>query len=77
MVVVEVLEGAKDYILGMKDLVIATDHQPLLGVFKKPLGEIDNPRLLNLVQKTLWYKFRMVHIPGKGNPWTRLHLKVN
>ena len=68
MVVVEGLEGAKDYILGMKDLVIATDHQPLLGVFKRPLGEIDNPRLLNLVQKTLWYKFRMVHVPGKENP---------
>ena len=26
LAVVEGLEGAKDYILGMKDLVIATDH---------------------------------------------------
>ena len=41
LAVVEGLEGAKDYILGMKDLVIATDHQPLLGVFKRPLGEIE------------------------------------
>ena len=68
LAVVEGLEGAKDYILGMKNLVIATDHQPLLGVFKRPLGEIDNPRLLNLVQKTLWYQFRMVHVPRKESP---------
>ena len=52
----------------MNFFVIATDHQPLLGVFKRPLGEIDNPRLLNLVQKTLWYQFRMVHVSGKENP---------
>ena len=51
----------------MKNLVVATDHNPLIGVFKKPLGEIDNPRLLNLVQKTLWYQFRVVHVPGKEN----------
>ena len=49
LAVVEGLEGTEEYILGMKNLVIVTDHQPLLGVFKRPLGEIDNPRLLNLV----------------------------
>ena len=68
LAIVEGLEGTKDYILGMKNLVVATDHNPLIGVFKKPLGEIDNPRLLNLVQKTLWYQFRVVHVPGKENP---------
>ena len=52
----------------MDNLIVATDHRPLLGFFEKPLGEIDNPRLLNLVQKTLWYKFKMVHVPGKENP---------
>ena len=65
--IAEGLEGTKDYILGMKNLVVATDHNPLIGVFKKSLGEIDNPRLLNLVQKTLWYQFRVVHVPGKEN----------
>ena len=63
----EGLEGTKDYTLGMRDLIVATDHKPLIGVFKRPLGEIDNPRLLNLVQKTLWYQFKVVHVPGKVN----------
>ena len=67
LAVVEGLQGTKDYILGMDDLIVATDHRPLLGVFERPLGEIDNPRLSNLVNKTLWYKFRMVHVPGKEN----------
>ena len=67
MAIVEGLEGTKYYILGMRNLVVATDHNPFIGVFKKPLGEIDNPRLLNLVQKTLWYQFKVVHVPGKEN----------
>ena len=51
----------------MKDLVVNTDHQLLLGVFEKPLGEIDNPSPLSLVESTVWYKFMMVHIPGEDN----------
>ena len=26
-----------------------------------------NPRLLNIVERTLWYKFNLVHIPGEDN----------
>ena len=61
------LEGAKDYILGMKDLVVNTNHKLLLRVFEKTLGEINNTRLLSLIERTLWYKFRMVHILSEDN----------
>jgi hypothetical protein len=33
------------YLRGMDTFKIVTDHRPLLGVFRKPLHEVDNPRL--------------------------------
>ena len=41
LAVVEGLQGTKDYTLGMDNLIVTTNHRPLLGVFEKPLGEID------------------------------------
>ena len=49
LAVVEGLQGTKECILGMKNFSIATDHEPLIGGFKRHLCEVDNPRLLNLV----------------------------
>ena len=41
------------------------DHKPPLKVFgDQSLEEITNARLRNLKEKTLRYRFRMVHIPG-------------
>ena len=34
------------YLQGMPEITVVTDHNPLLGVFKKHLYEIDNTRLL-------------------------------
>ena len=45
----------------------ATDHKPLIGVFQKPLGDIENPRLLSIAEKTLWFKFKVIHVEGKLN----------
>ena len=53
--------------MGCPDLIVATDHKPLVGLFEKPFTEIQNPRLLSIVEKTLWYKFRVIHVPGKVN----------
>ena len=66
LAVVDALSKAKHFVLGCPDLLIAVDHKPLLGVINdKPLEEIENPRLLMLKQKTLWYRFTVVHVPGK------------
>ena len=44
------------------------DHKPLLGILgDKSLEDIENPRLENLKEKTLRYKFTIVHVPGIKN----------
>ena len=65
LAVVDALKKARHFVLGCPDLVIVVDHKPLLKIFgDRLLEDISNPRLLNLKEKCLQYKFRMVHIPG-------------
>ena len=62
------LHQTRYYILGCKDLVVATDHKPLLKILNdKPLTEITNRRLLNLKEKTLPYSYTIIHISGCKN----------
>ena len=66
--VVEGLQKAKHFILGCEKLIVAVDHKPLLGLLNdKSLADIDNPRLLMLKEKTLWFKFQVVWVPGRNN----------
>jgi len=66
LAVVYALQKARYFVLGCKDLVVATDHRPLLGVFgEKKLEDINNPRLRKLKEVTLAYRFTMVHVPGR------------
>ena len=65
LAVVYALEKAKYFVLGCPDLTIAVDHKPLLKLFgDRSLDDIPNSRLRNLKEKTLRYRFQMVHIPG-------------
>ena len=60
------LEATKHYTLGNPKLLVATDHKPLLKVLgDRKLEDIDNPRLLKLKEKTLRWKFDIIHVPGK------------
>ena len=60
------LESARHFVLGCNNLVVATDHKPLLGVLNnRHLGDIKNERLLSLKEKTLPYRFSIIHIPGQ------------
>ena len=46
-------------------LIMVVDHKPLLKVFtNRSLEDIGNSRLRNLKEKTLRYRFQMIHIPG-------------
>jgi len=59
------LDKARYFVLGCRDLIIAVDHKPLLRVLgDRSLEDISNTRLRNLKEKTLRYRFRMIHIPG-------------
>jgi len=62
------LHQTRYYVLGCTDLIVATDHKPLLQVLNdRSLADIDNRRLLNLKEKTLAYRYTIVHVPGRKN----------
>ena len=62
------LENTKHYTLGNPNLIVATDHKPLVKLFgDKRLGDIPNPRLARLKEGTLRWDFKVIHIPGKLN----------
>ena len=65
LAVVDALDRARHFVIGCPDLTVAVDHKPLLKVLgDRRLDDIPNPRLRNLKEKTLRYRFKMVHIPG-------------
>ena len=68
LAVADALDKARHFVLGCDNLMIAVDHKPLLKIFgDRSLDYISNPRLRNLKEKTLRYRFKMVHIPGVKN----------
>ena len=68
LAIVYALDKARHFILGCKDLIVVVDHKPLLKLFgDRALEDIPNPRLRNLKEKTLRYRFRMSHVPGVKN----------
>ena len=65
LAVVDALKKSRHFVLGCTNLIIAVDHKPLLKIFgDRSLEDIMNPRLLNLKEKTLQFRFKMVHVPG-------------
>ena len=62
------LEDTKWFTLGAKNLVVATDHKPLLKILgDKQLDNIANPRMFRLKQRTLMWSFDIVYVAGKSN----------
>jgi len=47
------------------NFVVLTDHRPLVGVFSKPLSDIENARLLRFREKLAHYSFSVEYTPGK------------
>ena len=62
------LESCRMFVLGCPDLLVTVDHMPLVKIFSdQALENISNPRLLNLKEKSLMYRFKIKHRPGKLN----------
>ena len=60
------LHQCRYFVLGCKDLTVATDHKPLLNILNdRSLADIQNRRLQNLKEKTLSYQFTIAHVPGR------------
>jgi hypothetical protein len=65
LAVADALDKARFFVLGCEKLIVAVDHKPLLKVLgDRCLEDISNVRLRNLKEKTLRYRFQMIHIPG-------------
>ena len=68
LAVADALNKTRFFVLGCTDLIVAVDHKPLLKVLgNQSLENVHNSRLRNLKEKTLEFRFRMVHIPGIRN----------
>ena len=60
------LQHSRMFTLGCKDLLICVDHKPLLGIFNdRELDNVANPRLQDLKEFTLRWRYRIVFCPGK------------
>ena len=61
------LEKCKFFILGLKTLILAVDHKPLLAILsdKQSLDNLPNPRLMNFKLRSQLFRFHVKHIPGK------------
>ena len=65
LAVADSLDKARYFVLGCEDLTVAVDHKPLLKILgDRSLEDLPNTRLRKLKEKTLRYRFKMVHIPG-------------
>ena len=62
------MEQSKYFTLGCRDLLVVTDHKPLVKIFgDRTLDEIHNTRLFRLKQRALPWHFEVVYMPGKTN----------
>ena len=63
------LEQTRFFTQGCDDLLVVTDHKPLVKIFgDRTLDEIVNTRLFRLKQRTLPWRFSIVYMPGYSNP---------
>lgn len=68
LAVADALDKARHFVLGCSNLTVAVDHRPLVKIFgDRSLEDIPNTRLRNIKERTLKYRFKMVHIPGVKN----------
>ena len=59
------LEKCRMFVVGCDNLMIATDHKPLVKILgDATMDSIKNPRLFSLKERTLPYKYTIKHIPG-------------
>ena len=62
------LEQTRFFTQGCDNLLVVTDHKPLVKIFgDRLLDEIRNTRLFRLKQRTLPWRFNIAHLPGSSN----------
>ena len=65
------LQSCRMFVLGCPNLLISVNHKPLVSIFSdQALEKISNPRLLNFKERSLMYRFKVKHTPGKRHVGT-------
>ena len=68
LAIVDALNKTRHFTLGCPHLTVVVYHKPLLKVMgDRALDDIPNPRLRNIKEKSLRYRFRVLHIHGVRN----------
>ena len=60
-------DASQHYLYGAEVINIYTDCSALEGMFNKPLSEIKNRRIRNMIEKLMVFNFKFHHIPGVEN----------
>ena len=62
------LSKCRMFIMGCEDLLVTTDHKPLVKILgDSDLDRITNPRIFAIKERTLEYKYSIRHVPGAKN----------
>lgn len=59
------MEKCRHFLYGCPNFKLVTDHQPLVGIFKKELSEVCNRRLQRFRERVLDYAFDVEWVEGK------------
>ena len=61
------LEKFKFFVLGLDSTLLCLNHKPLIAIFgnRQSMDELPNPQLMNFKVKSLTYRFKVCHVPGK------------
>lgn len=66
LAIVYAMKKCSFFLLGTP-LWVLTDHRPLVGVFKKDIWDVDNPRLQRMREKVAAFNFTVRYTPGKSH----------
>ena len=65
--IVRAVQRCDYYVRGIPNFTVVTDHRPLVGIFNKPITEIQNTRLLRFREALSPYNFDIVWTAGKDH----------
>merc|ERR1712020_310447 len=61
------IQKSRHYLLGLQKFKVVTDHNPLVGIFKKDLDGMENKRLQRIRLKLMDYCFEVAWVAGKNH----------
>ena len=61
------IRKCRQFLLGMHEFTVITDHRPLVGIFNKAIDETTNTRLIRMRERVTAFSFRVVWKEGKNN----------